>query len=61
MKKTMSVIMVTILGIKYMLASPGEKADVKKQIAPLLIGAVLLFSAVNIIQIIAKFADSLPK
>lgn len=56
-----SVIMVTILGIKYMLASPGEKADVKKQIAPLLIGAVLLFSAVNIIQIIAKFADSLPK
>ena len=29
-----SVVMVTMLGIKYILASPSEKADVKKQIAP---------------------------
>ena len=55
-----SVIMVTLLGIKYMLSSPGDKADVKKQITPLLIGAILLFASVNIIQIIANFADNLP-
>lgn len=55
-----SVIMVTVLGIKYMLASPGDKADVKKQIAPLLIGAVILFASANIIQIIANFASTLP-
>ena len=56
-----SVIMVSVLGIKYLLASPGDKADVKKQIAPMVIGAILLFASVNIIQIIADFADTLPE
>ena len=50
-----SVIVVTMLGIKYILASPSEKADVKKQIAPILIGCVLLFGAVNLVAIIADF------
>lgn len=51
-----SVVVVTMLGIKYLLASPSEKADVKKQIAPILIGCVLLFGAVNLVAIIADFA-----
>ena len=55
-----SVIMVTILGIKYMLAAPADKADVKKQITPLLIGAIILFASANIIQIVANFAGTLP-
>lgn len=50
-----SVIVVTMLGIKYILASPFEKADVKKQIAPILIGCVLLFGAVNLVAVIADF------
>lgn len=56
----LSVIMATVLGIKYMLASPEDKADVKKQIAPLLIGAIVLFASTNIIQIVANFAATLP-
>lgn len=56
----LSVIMVTILGIKYMLAAPTEKAEAQKQIAPLLIGAVVLFASSNIIQIVANFASTLP-
>ena len=51
-----SVVVVTMLGIKYLLASPSEKADVKKQIAPILIGCVLLFGAVNLVAVIADFA-----
>ena len=51
-----SVVVVTMLGIKYLLASPSEKADVKKQIAPILTGCVLLFGAVNLVAIIADFA-----
>lgn len=51
-----SVVVVTMLGIKYILASPSEKADVKKQIAPILIGCVLLFGAVNLVAIIADFS-----
>lgn len=50
-----ALIMVSVLGIKYMLAAPNEKADVKKQITPMVIGAIILFGAVNIIQIIATF------
>ena len=55
-----SVIMVTMLGIKYMLAAPADKADVKKQIAPLVIGAILLFAAANIINVVAQIATTLP-
>lgn len=51
-----SLIVVTMLGIKYILASPSEKADVKKQIAPILIGCLLLFGAVNLVAIIADFS-----
>lgn len=48
-----AIIMVIMLGMKYMLASPGEKADYKKIAVPILIGCVLLFAASNIAGIIA--------
>lgn len=51
-----SVVVVTMLGIKYMLASPSEKADTKKMIMPILIGCVLLFGAVNLVAAIADFS-----
>lgn len=53
-----SIIMVTMLGIKYLLAAPSDKADVKKQILPLLIGAIILFASVNLVGIISKVADT---
>ena len=54
-----SLIMVTALGIKYMMAAPSDKADVKKQITPMVIGCAILFASVNIVQIIANFASEL--
>ncbi len=51
-----SVIVVTMLGIKYLIASPSEKADTKKMIMPILTGCILLFGAVNIVAIIAEFS-----
>lgn len=53
-----SLIVVTILGIKYMLAGTQEKADIKKSAIPIIIGCVLLFTAVNIVSIISKTATS---
>lgn len=53
-----SIIMVTMLGIKYITAAPSDKADVKKQIAPMAIGAVILFASVNLVGIISKIADT---
>ena len=52
-----SMIMVTMLGIKYLLAAPSDKADVKKQIAPLVVGAIILFASVNLVSIVATIAD----
>ena len=47
-----ALIMVTWCGFKYMMASNEAKADVKKQVLPIVIGAVLLFGAVNLVGII---------
>lgn len=52
-----AVFIVTVLGIKYMLAAPSEKADVKKNIMPIIIGCILLFGAVNIVAIILTVSD----
>lgn len=52
-----SMVMVTMLGIKYMLAAPSDKADVKKQIAPLVIGAIILFASVNLVGIVADITE----
>lgn len=56
-----SIIMVTYLGLKYVMASAGEKADIKKQAVPVVTGAVILFSAVNIAKIIALYGTSIGK
>ncbi len=53
-----SIIVVSILGIKYLLASPSEKADTKKSILPIIIGCALLFGAVNLISAISNFANN---
>lgn len=52
-----SILMVSILGVKYMLASVGEKAEIKKQAVPIVIGAVLLFGAVNLLGIVETFSN----
>ena len=54
-----SLIMVTMLGIKYMIASSNEKADIKKMAMPIIIGCILLFAASNVVGIIAEFGHGL--
>lgn len=54
-----SVIIVTALGIKYMLASSSEKADIKKMATPIIVGCALLFAASNLVAIIASVGDGL--
>lgn len=52
-----AIIVVTLLGVKYILASPSDKADVKKSITPIIIGCALLFGGVNIAATIANFSE----
>ena len=53
-----SLIVITFLGIKYMVASVEDKAEIKKSALPIVIGCVLLFGAVNIIALIESFANA---
>ena len=54
-----AVIMVTIQGVKYLMASPSEKGNVKHSAVPISIGCLLLFAAVNIVKIIARMATKI--
>lgn len=52
-----AVIMLTILGIKYVAASPNEKADYKKGMTVYVVGAILLFGASALLSVIQKFVE----
>ena len=49
-----SIIVLIIIGIKYMMGSVEEKAQYKETLLPYLIGAVCVFGAVNIANAIYK-------
>lgn len=48
------VIIITILGIKYMMGSLEEKADYKKSMIPLIIGIIVVMGATTIANILFK-------
>lgn len=52
-----AVIMLIVLAIKYISAAPSDKADIKKSATAYIIGAVVLFAASGVIQIIKNFAN----
>lgn len=54
-----SVLVLAILGIKYMLGSAEERAEYKKSMTPYLIGAVMVFAITNLLGIIAPIAKNL--
>lgn len=54
-----SVLVLVILGIKYMMGSAEEKAEYKKTFIPYLIGAILVFAASNLASMIFGFASTL--
>ena len=54
-----SVIVLIVLGIKYMMGSAEEKAEYKKTMIPYLVGAILIFAASTIANVVYQFATSL--
>lgn len=48
----LSVIILIVLGIKYMMGSAEEKADYKKSMMPYIVGAALIFAASALAQVI---------
>ena len=53
-----SVIVLVVLGIKYMMGSAEEKAEYKQTLLPYVIGAALVFAASAIAGVVYDFANS---
>ena len=51
-----AIIVLLVLGIKYMMGSAAEKAEYKKTMIPYLVGAVLIFGASAIAQVVYSIA-----
>ena len=54
-----SIIVVLMLGIKYMISSVEDKADIKKKAIPIVVGCFIIFATTNIIVIISDIVGSL--
>lgn len=52
-----SVIILMVLGVKYMLGSVEEKAEYKKSFIPLIVGIILVVSATTVASFIFKMAE----
>ena len=55
----LAVVILMILGIKYMVGSAAEKADYKKSMIPYLVGAIILFGAAGIAQVVVSLSGNL--
>ena len=54
-----AVLVLVVLGIKYMMGSTEEKAEYKKTLIPYVVGAILIFAASNIASMVYKAASGL--
>ena len=52
-----AVVLLVILGVKFMTSSPDAKAEVKKSAVIYIIGAVLVFAAGLILNILSSWAN----
>ncbi len=54
-----AIVMILVLAMKYMMAAPGDKAEIKKSAVIYVVGAVVLFAVGGILTIIQKFASNI--
>ena len=53
-----AVIVLLIIGIKYMMGSASEKAEYKKTMIPYIVGAVLIFAGTSLVRVIYSSSTS---
>lgn len=54
-----AIVMLLTLAMKYMMAAPGDKAEIKKSAVIYVVGAIVLFAVGGILSIIQKFAENI--
>lgn len=53
-----AVIILLIIGIKYMIGSASEKAEYKKTMIPYIVGALLIFAGTSLVRVIYSLSSS---
>ncbi len=53
-----AVVILLVLGVKYMIGSAEEKAEYKKTMIPYIVGAILIFASTTIVNIVWQIANS---
>lgn len=53
-----AVIVLLVIGIKYMMGSASEKAEYKKTMIPYIVGAVLIFAGTSLLRVIYSLSTS---
>lgn len=54
-----AIVILLVLGIKYMVGSAEEKAEYKKTMIPYIVGAILIFAATTIVNVVYQIANGL--
>ena len=54
-----AVVVLLVLGIKYMMGSASEKAEYKKTMIPYLVGAILIFGASAITKVVVSIGSGI--
>lgn len=54
-----AVVILLVLGIKYMMGSASEKAEYKKTMIPYLVGAILIFGSSAITKVVVGLASGI--
>ena len=53
-----AVIVLLVIGIKYMMGSASEKAEYKKTMIPYIVGALLIFAGTSLVRVIYSLSTS---
>lgn len=51
-----AVIILVVLGIKYMVSSPEDKATIKDKASMYVVGAIIIFAASGLVGLVSKYA-----
>lgn len=53
-----AICILMVIGCKYLMAAPGDRADIKKYAMNYVIGAMILFGATGILGIVQRFVNT---
>lgn len=56
---TIAIVILLVIAMRYMIAAPGERADLKKHAVAYIVGAFILFGVTGILTILVEFSKEI--